>query len=374
MQCTGWPGARLRVIPRSIEHEEPASEILQLPTVCNEYSPEHANLEKSMKNEEKRVLVLGTAEAGIILVREFLARTELSVKVVGFLDEKGENIGKSLVNPSIIGSVNQVSDIVKEKAVNQVILSLNERRGCTPVEQLLQLKFSGVQVADAHSVYEKVTGKILLANLEPSWLFLSSGFRKSRFLLTTKRCIDIGTSVLGILLGVPLMGVIALAICLETGFPILFRQERVGLGQHPFTILKFRSMFQNAEAGGPSWAQNNDPRITRVGRILRKFRLDELPQLFNVLRGEMSLVGPRPEQTKLCQMLEQMIPMYWRRHSVRPGVTGWAQVKYQYGSTIEDAKRKLEYELYYIKNLSFRLDLAIILSTFKVILFGRGAK
>ena len=327
-----------------------------------------------MKSEQRRVLVLGTAEAGIALVRELLARTELSIKVVGFLDEKGENIGKSLVNPSIIGSVSQVSDIVKENAVNEVILSLNERRGCTPVEQLLQLKFSGVQVADAHSVYEKVTGKILLANLEPSWLFLSTGFRKSRFLLTAKRCTDIAISLLGIILGLPLMGVIALAIYLETGFPILFRQERVGLGQHPFTILKFRSMFQNAEAGGPSWAQNNDPRITRVGQILRKFRLDELPQLLNVLRGEMSLVGPRPEQTKLCQMLEQIIPMYWRRHSVRPGVTGWAQVKYQYGSTIEDAKRKLEYELYYIKNLSLKLDLAIILATFKVILFGRGAK
>ena len=327
-----------------------------------------------MKKDQKRVLVLGTAEAGITLVREFLARPELNVKVVGFLDEKGENIGKSLVNPSIIGSINQVSDIVKEKAVNQVILSLNERRGCTPVEQLLQLKFSGVQVADAHSVYEKMTGQILLANLEPSWLFLSAGFRKSRFLLTTKRSIDIVISLLGIILVLPLMGVIALAICMETGFPILFRQERVGLGQHPFTILKFRSMFQDAEAGGPSWAQNNDPRITRVGHLLRKFRLDELPQLVNVLRGEMSLVGPRPEQTKLCQMLEQIIPMYWRRHSVRPGVTGWAQIKYQYGSNIEDAKRKLEYELYYIKNLSLMLDLAIFLSTFKVILFGRGAK
>jgi sugar transferase (PEP-CTERM system associated) len=327
-----------------------------------------------MKKDQKRVLVLGTAEAGITLVRELLVRPELNVKVVGFLDEKGENIGKSLVNPSIIGSVNHVSDIVKENAVSQVILSLNERRGCTPVEQLLHLKFSGVQVADVHSVYEKVTGKILLTNLEPSWLFLSTGFRKSRFLLAAKRCTDVVISLLGIILGLPLMAVIAFAIWLETGFPILFRQERVGLGQRPFTILKFRSMFQDAEAGGPSWAQNNDPRITRVGRLLRKFRLDELPQLFNVLRGEMSLVGPRPEQTKLCTMLDQMIPMYWRRHSVRPGITGWAQVKYQYGSTVEDAKRKLEYELYYIKNLSLRLDLAIILATFNVILFGRGAK
>jgi exopolysaccharide biosynthesis polyprenyl glycosylphosphotransferase len=229
-------------------------------------------------------------------------------------------------------------------------------------------------VEDAHSVYEKVTGKILLTNLAPSWLFLSAGFRKSRSLLAAKRCIDIAVSLLGIILGLPLMGLIAFAIWLETGLPILFRQQRVGLGQRPFTILKFRSMFQDSEARGPSWALNNDPRITRVGRLLRKFRLDELPQLFNVLRGEMSLVGPRPEQTQLCAMLDERIPMYWRRHSVRPGVTGWAQVKYQYGSTIEETERKLEYDLYYIKNLSLKLDLSIILATFSVILFGRGAK
>ncbi len=326
-----------------------------------------------MKNQE-RVIVLGTAQAGITLVREILARPELNVKVVGFLDEKGENIGKSLVNPSIIGSVNQVSDIVKEKGVSRVILSLNERRGCTPVEQLLQLKFSGVQVEDAHSVYEKVTGKILLENLAPSWLFLSAGFRKSRSLLAAKRCIDIAVSLLGIILGLPLIALIAFAIWLETGFPILFRQERVGLGQRPFTILKFRSMFQDAEARGPSWALNNDPRVTRMGRLLRKYRLDELPQVFNVLRGEMSVVGPRPEQKQLCKMLEEKIPMYWRRHSVRPGITGWAQVKYQYGSTVEETERKLEYDLYYIKNVTLKLDLAVILATFNVILFGRGAK
>ena len=327
-----------------------------------------------MRKDQERVLVLGTAEAGITLVRELLVRPELNVKVIGFLDEKGENIGKSLVNPSIIGSVNQVSDIVKEEGVSRVILSLNERRGCTPIEQLLQLKFSGVQVEDAHTVYEKVTGKILLADLAPSWLFLSDGFRKSPALLAAKRCVDIAVSVLGIILTLPLMVLIAFAIWLETGSPTLFRQERVGLGQHPFTILKFRSMSQDAEAHGPTWASNNDPRITPLGRLLRKFRVDELPQFFNVLRGEMSLVGPRPEQTQLCQMLNELIPMYWRRHTIRPGVTGWAQTKYHYGSTIEDAKRKLEYDLYYIKNLSFKLDLSIILASFKVILLGRGAK
>src|SRR5258707_812217 len=189
-----------------------------------------------MKDQE-RVLVVGTAQAGITLVRELIVRPELNLKVVGFLDEKGENIGKSLVNPSIIGSVNQVSDIVKEKGVSRVILSLNERRGCTPVEQLLQLKFSGVQVEDAHSVYEKVTGKILLMNLAPSWLFLSPGFRKSRSLLAAKRCIDIVVSLLVIILALPLMAVIALAIWLETGLPVLLRQERLGFVHPPLTSL-----------------------------------------------------------------------------------------------------------------------------------------
>ena len=322
----------------------------------------------------ERVLILGTSPEGIELVREIIRRPELHLKVVGFLDERGENIGKSLVNPGIIGAVNDVEGIVERERIDHVVLSLAERRGCTPARQLLHLKFAGVHVDDAHSYYERVTGRILLERLSPSWLILSEGFRKSRFLLASKRAIDIIVSSLLLALFLPIMGVVALAIWLESGSPIFFRQTRVGLKGKDFEVLKFRSMIQDAEKDGPKWAVQDDHRVTQVGQSIRKFRLDELPQLINVLRGEMSLVGPRPERPHFCSLLEQQIPFFGQRHAVRPGVTGWAQIKYSYGSTVEDAKAKLELDLFYIKNLSVMLDLAIIFETAKVMLLQRGAK
>lgn len=322
----------------------------------------------------ERVLILGTGQAGIALVREILARPEVSLKVVGFLDENGENIGNSLVNPGIIGAADKVESMVLKEDVDRVVLSLAERRGCTPLQQLLRLKFLGVNVEDVHSLYEKVTGRILLEDLSPSWLILSDGFRKSRFLHATKRASDILFCLLALLVSLPPMGIIAVLIWLETGAPILFRQKRVGMRGRLFEVLKFRSMCQNAEANGPRWAIEGDERVTRVGRFIRKYRLDELPQLFNVLRGEMSLVGPRPEQPHFCALLEEKMPLFAQRHAVCPGITGWAQVKYQYGSSIEEAKTKLEYDLFYIKHRSISLDLLIIFRTTKVLLLGRGAR
>lgn len=322
----------------------------------------------------ERVLILGTSQEGIELVREIIRRPELHLKVVGFLDEHGENIGKSLVNPGIIGAVNDVEAIVGREKIDHVVLSLAERRGCTPAHQLLHLKFAGIRVEDAHSYYERVTGRILLERLSPGWLILSEGFGKSPFLLASKRAIDTFVSSCLLLLFLPIMAVVAAAIWLESGSPVFFRQSRVGLTGKEFEVLKFRSMIQNAEADGPKWAVEGDLRITRVGRFIRKFRLDELPQLINVLRGEMSLVGPRPEQPHFCSMLEKQIPFFGQRHAVRPGVTGWAQIRYPYGSTVKDAKKKLEFDLFYIKNLSIMLDLAIIFETAKVMLLQRGAK
>ncbi len=322
----------------------------------------------------ERVLIVGTGTAGIELVREIIQRPELHLKIVGFLDEKGENIGKSLVNPGIIGAAADVAAIVDQERIDRIVLSLAERRGCTPVRELLHLKFAGVRVEDAHSSYERLTGRILLERLSPSWLILSDGFGKSRFLLASKRAMDVIVSLLLVLLALPVMGIVAAAVWLETGSPILFRQTRVGLSGGNFQILKFRSMFQNAEENGPRWAVEGDGRITKVGRFIRKFRLDELPQLINVLRGEMSLVGPRPERPHFCSMLERQIPFFGQRHAVRPGVTGWAQIKYQYSSSVEDAKAKLEFDLFYIKNLSLTLDAAIIFETAKVMLLRRGAK
>lgn len=322
----------------------------------------------------ERVLIVGTAPGGISLVREIISRPELNLKVIGFLDEKGQNIGKSLVNPAIIGASWDLQEIVVREKIDRVVLALKERRGQTPVRELLQLKFSGVAVEDAHSVNEKIMGRIFLDQLSPSWLILSGGFRKSQWLLLTKRVIDFAIASLLLLFAFPVMVVVALAIWLETGTPVLYRQERTGLGGLTFEIFKFRSMRQNAEESGPAWAADADERVTRVGRILRKFRLDELPQLINVFRGEMSLVGPRPERPHFCRMLEEVTPYFILRHSVRPGITGWAQISYQYGGSIEESKTKLEYDLFYIKHLSLILDLAILFGTAKVILNGHGAK
>jgi len=321
-----------------------------------------------------RVLIVGTGATGIALAREMVHRPELNMKVVGFLDERGENIGKSLVNPGIIGAAGDVEEIVEQQKINRVVLSLAERRGQTPVRQLLHLKFAGVGVEDAHTFYERLTGRILLEHLSPSWLILSDGFKKSRLLVLTKRGLDIAASLLVLIFTWPILLVVALAIRLEDGAPVLYRQERSGMGGRPFDILKFRSMRHDSEGSVPKWTADGDSRITWVGHIIRKYRIDELPQLFNVLRGEMSFVGPRPERPYFCRLLEEKIPFYALRHSVRPGITGWAQIKYQYGASIEEAKTKLEYDLFYIKHLSIFLDFAILFETAKVILLRRGAK
>lgn len=322
----------------------------------------------------ERLLLLGTSQTGITLVREIIARPELNLKVVGFLDENGQNIGKSLVNPCVIGATADVDRIAREEKVDRVILSLAERRGRTPVTDLLNLKFDGIGVQDAESLYESISGRIMLENLWPSWLILSKGFRKPSWVRFLKRAMDTIVSVIALALLWPVMLLVAMAILLETGRPILFRQERVGMKGKFFQIMKFRSMYQNAEANGPVWAATADGRITKVGRLLRKYRLDEFPQLFNVLRGEMSLVGPRPERPVFCEMLAEQIPYYTLRHSIRPGITGWAQVKYQYSASVEETKAKLEFDIFYVKHLSMMLDLAILFETARVMIYGHGSK
>ena len=322
----------------------------------------------------ERVLIVGTGATGISLTREICDRPDLNLKVLGFLDEKGENIGMSLVNPGIVGGLGELETLVREKNIDRVVLSLKEQRGRMPYRELLRLKFAGVVVEDAHTVFERISGRIALERLSPSWLIFSDGFRKNRFLLAAKRTMDIAAALVAITLTLPIMALVALAILLETGRPILFNQKRTGLNGEVFEIFKFRSMRQDSEKNGPSWAQDGDSRITRVGSFIRKYRFDELPQFFNILRGTMSLVGPRPEQPYFCEKLESQLDFFSQRHTVRPGLTGWAQIKYQYGSTVEDAKRKLELDLFYIKHLSISLDVAIIFETVKVILLGKGAK
>lgn len=321
----------------------------------------------------ERILVMGTGPQGVGLTSEILRRPELQYKVVGFLDENGGR-GRSFISPGIVGRIGDVEEIAEREHVDRVVLSLAERRGVMPIRQLTALKLQGMPIEDAHSLYERLTGRIMLEHLRPSWLILSEGFHKSRLLLAAKRAMDIVVSLVLIVLTLPLMLATALLILIESGRPVLFRQERIGLGGRPFSILKFRSMLQGSEKGTPQWTADGDPRITRLGRFIRKFRLDELPQLFNILRGEMSLIGPRPEVPYFCELLEKEIPFFNQRHSIRPGLTGWAQVKYRYGATLEESKVKFEFDLFYIKHLSVLLDLAILLETAKVVLVGRGAK
>ncbi len=322
----------------------------------------------------ERVLVVGTAQPGIQLTRKIISQPEFNLRVVGFLDEQGKNIGRSLVNPGIIGAVSDVEQIAESHKIQRVILSLAERRGNMPVRALLHLRFAGIEIEDAHSVHERLTGRIVLEHLSPSWLILSHGFCKSDMLAVSKRAMDIFCACVGLILASPLLLLTALAVWIESGRPIFFRQERVGLNEKTFEIMKFRSMHHNSEGETPRWAAENDSRVTRVGKLIRKIRIDEIPQLINVIKGEMSLVGPRPERPYFVDVLGQSIPYYGLRHTVRPGVTGWAQVRYQYGGSVEEAKTKLEYDFFYIKHRSILLDIAILFETAKVLLWQRGAK
>jgi sugar transferase (PEP-CTERM system associated) len=323
---------------------------------------------------EERVLVVGTGAAARTVTRQILDQRDFAYRVVGFVDEDPARIGERLVNPAIIGTHHDIPALVERHQIDRIIVGLADRRGKLPVEQLLHAKFAGVRIEDATTTYERITGKILLDDLRPSWLIFSEGFRVSRMNRWTKRAVDLALSLVMGALALPVMALTAIAIWLEDGRPVLYCQERVGEAGRTFTLCKFRSMRTDAEqAGRPIWATDGDDRVTRVGRIIRKTRLDELPQLWNVLRGDMSFVGPRPERPFFVAELTRQIPFYQQRHAVKPGVTGWAQVKYRYGSSVEDAMEKLRYDLYYIKHLSVFFDFTIVFDTVKVVLFRKGA-
>jgi sugar transferase (PEP-CTERM system associated) len=264
---------------------------------------------------------------------------------------------------------------VKRLRASRIVVAMGERRGKLPVERLLSLKCRGVRVQDGVEFYETITGKVPIGSLRLASLLFSPGCYASRFHLIYKRFASILVSTVGLILSLPLFPFIFLVIKLTSPGPILYRQRRVGRDGDVFYCYKFRTMRAAAEADtGPTWAKDDDPRITRVGKFLRKTRLDEIPQLWNVLRGDMSLVGPRPERPEFVEMLCREIPFYQLRHGVRPGISGWAQVRYKYGSSVEDARQKLCYDLFYIKNMSAGLDLLILFSTIKIILLGRGAR
>jgi len=279
------------------------------------------------------------------------------------------------MNAKVIGSYEQLLEVVERESINKIVVALHDRRGKLPVEALLTCKLRGVDVEEGTTFYEQLSGKILLENLRPSWIIFSSGFVVSPLMQLLKRLVDILLSGVGLVLAAPLIPVIALLIKIDSRGSVFFTQERVGQNGQLFVLIKFRSMQADAEsATGPVYANVGDYRVTRVGRLLRTTRLDELPQLLNVLRGDMSFVGPRPERPYFFEQFEKEIPYYGQRWSVKPGITGWAQVSYPYGSTLEDAIEKLRLDLYYIKNMSLFLDLFIILKTVKIVLLGQGAR
>jgi sugar transferase (PEP-CTERM system associated) len=327
----------------------------------------------SMKLQE-RVLFVGTGDTARKVARQILDQHEFAYRVIGFIDDDASRIGERIVNPAIVGTPADIDRLIAEHGIDRIVVGMSDRRGKLPVEELLRAKMAGVRVEDATTTYERVTGKILIDDLRPSWLIFSDGFRVSRVTRLMKRTIDLGLSLVLAILTLPLMIVTALLVVIEDGRPIFYRQERVGENGRTFTLAKFRSMRKDAEKGGkPIWAKDGDDRITRIGRFIRKTRLDELPQLWNVVRGDMSFVGPRPERPFFVDQLTKEIPFYQQRHTVKPGLTGWAQVKYRYGSSLDDAMEKLRYDLYYIKNLSVIFDLTIVFDTVKVVLFRKGA-
>ena len=322
----------------------------------------------------ERLLLVGTSPAALALARELEQRKNLGVEVIGFVDIDPDHHDQR-PNARVVGNIEDIPAIVANRSVDRVVVNLSDARGQLPMNTLLDMKLKGVTFDHLASVYEEYTGKIAVENLRPSWLIFSTGFRKPPSLVAMKRVVDVSAAGVGMVLAAPLMLAVATLIKLVSRGPALYRQQRVGEHGQVFTLYKFRSMRTDAEANtGAVWARDNDDRIIPGGKFIRKTRLDELPQLWNVLRGNMSFVGPRPERPEFVGELTRAIPFYGQRHVVKPGITGWAQVRYSYGSTVDDAMEKLQYDLFYIKNLTIALDLFIIFLTVKTVILRRGAK
>lgn len=315
------------------------------------------------------LLILGTGPLAQSLVAQLQARQELPYRLSGCLC----HVGTLNSDVSSIGDFKQLEEIVEREHVGCIVVAMSERRGALPIEQLLACKLKGIRVEDGIAFYEKISGRISLEGLTPSFFVFSDGFHWPSHAI--KRGLDLLVSVLGLLLTAPLFVLLPVLIKLTSPGPVFYRQERVGRNGRWFTLLKFRSMQEGAESPGhPVWADENDSRTTSMGRFMRKFHLDEFPQFVNVLRGDMSVVGPRPERPEFVEALRTEIPYYDLRHTIKPGVTGWAQVMFRYGATMKDAAEKLQYDLYYIKHMSVALDCLIILRTIRVVLFGLGAR
>ena len=323
---------------------------------------------------DQKILIVGSGALAENIAREIVERVDSGFKVVGFITDHSEGAGEKRQLPSIVGDPSQIVDIATQERVDRIIVALEERRGKFPDAQLLECKMKGIAIEEGIGFYEHLTGRLQVESLRPSFIIFSDGFKKWKLTMLIKRVADFALSLIALTFLSPFILVISILIKIDSRGPVFYKQDRVGERGKIFNLLKFRSMVEGAEANGPVWAGKNDDRITRIGRWIRKWRIDEIPQMVNVLKGEMSFVGPRPERAYFVEELRKEIPYYDQRFYVKPGITGLAQVKFQYGASKEDALEKLKYDLYYIKNLSSLFDLLIVFETGKVVLSGKGAR
>ncbi|MBU1057103.1 MAG: TIGR03013 family PEP-CTERM/XrtA system glycosyltransferase [Proteobacteria bacterium] len=320
----------------------------------------------------QNILVLGTGELAADIAKEVEGKHDSAYKIINFIGDTEVTFNPHQVE--ILSELPEMVSYCREHDIEKIVLALDDRRKKTPTRELLKCKLSGISVKQGVSFYEGITGKLMVKKVDPSEIFFSDGFTLNRWSYLFKRILDVSLSISGLILSLPLMIFSAIIIKLESPGPILYLQERVGEKGTVFNVIKFRSMRQDAEKDGAVWAMKNDTRVTHFGRFIRKVRIDELPQMWNVLKGEMSFVGPRPERPVFVNQLTESIPYYAIRHYIRPGITGWAQVCYPYGASEEDALRKLEYDLYYMKNISIAMDLLVIFHTVKTVLFRKGSR
>jgi sugar transferase (PEP-CTERM system associated) len=323
----------------------------------------------------ERVLIVGSGDAAIEVAREVLSRPDAGYRVVGFVGTDSEMLGKSLINPRVIALTEELEEVVARENIDRIVVAMGERRGQFPTERLLQLSLTGrVWIEEGASFYERITGRVSLSMMRPSWLIFTGPGRQKRIAALARVVVHRLAALIGAILSLPIVIVTAILIKLDSRGPIFYKQERVGRNGRTFVLTKFRSMKVDAEKEGPVWASKGDDRTTRVGRIIRKIRVDEIPQFWNIIKGDMNFVGPRPERPHFVAQLAEEIPFYEQRHLIAPGLTGWAQIKYPYGASIEDARQKLQYDLFYIKNHGLVFDAIILFETVKIILFGRGAQ
>jgi len=326
---------------------------------------------------DQKIILLGSGEIGEQILNEIIKRRDCGYKVSTVIMESHDGNLSSYQGIPVIykKKYEGLCQTAKEMSIKKIVLDLKEKRGAFPTRELLNCRTDGIDILEGNSFYEMLTGKLIVGRINPAWLIFSDGFRKSFARRILKRVVDVIISFFMLLLLLPVLFITAVLIKIDSKGTVFFSQERVGENRETYMVHKFRSMTANAEEhSGPVWTQDDDNRVTRVGGYIRKLRIDEIPQLLNVLKGEMSFVGPRPERDYFIKKLEEIIPYYSQRFSVKPGITGWAQVRYGYGASVEDAVEKLNYDLFYIKNMSVFMDLIIILRTVKIVLFGKGAR